>query len=159
MSTMIHTLQRYRSIGCKGCRNKTEGKLVQWLRKTFSDARVTHGTYRGPGQTRFDFYLKFPDDFEVLVELDGAQHFWNSQRFFTDDGCRRDLQKEQWALERGLCVVRVLQEDVWLDRLDWEGWLIRSIKDARTSEACVFTPDAPEYTGRDSAYVQVHDQS
>ena len=92
----------------------------------------------------------------MLVELDGPQHFW-VQHNYTDDGCERDRLKETWALQQGLCVIRVLQEDVWNDRLDWQGWITRSIEAARECEnARVLTPDAPEYRSSESAYVKHH---
>ena len=72
------------------------------------------------------------------------------------DACKRDLLKEEWAIQQGLCVVRVLQEDVWDDRFDWQGWLIDSIASARTGEPRVFTPDAPEYRSSESGYVRLH---
>ena len=91
----------------------------------------------------------------MLLELDGAQHFWIAKRYYTDSGAARDRQKETWALQHGLCVIRVLQEDVWNDRHDWQGWILRSIEAAREcGTARVFTPDAPEYRSDESAYVQ-----
>jgi very-short-patch-repair endonuclease len=110
------------------------------------------------GQTHFDFLITFSDGFRVILELDGAQHFWNTLKYFSDDGCERDLLKETWALQQGLCVIRVLQEDVWNDRLDWQGWILRSIEAARECRAArVFTPDAPEYRSNESAYVKLHE--
>ena len=131
--------------------NKTEAKLRSWLKKKFLGATV-NTPYRGPktdrnGQTHFDFHLTFPDGSEVLIELDGAQHFWSDQRFYTNEGCERDLLKEEWAIAKGLSVVRVLQEDVWGDKFDWQGWLTEKIKAARSGEPRVFTPNAPEYWG------------
>lgn len=147
--------------GCVHCRCKTELKLLRWLEKCFppSPGVVITPQYRGPktmvgprGQTHFDFHLTFPGGFEVIIELDGAQHFWVHRDYYTDAGCERDLSKEKWAVERGLCVVRVLQEDVWHDRLDWQGWLVRSIEAARPR---VLVPDAPEYRSSESAYVRL----
>ena len=91
----------------------------------------------------------------MLVELDGPQHFWNNQKYYTAEGCKRDLQKERWAVLRGLSVVRVLQEDVWEDRYDWQGWLIDCFQAARSGEPRPLTPDAPEYRSNESAYVSL----
>lgn len=164
-STSVHSLSSGQSIGCH-CRKRTEGKLFDWLNERFppESGVIVSTQYRGPKTTRdhwthFDFYLTFPDGFEVLVELDGAQHFWISNGWHTDDGCERDLLKEEWAVQRGLCVIRVLQEDVWYDRLDWQGWLVRSIAAARSGEPQPITPDAPEYRSHESAYVRLRDHS
>ena len=89
------------------------------------------------------------------IELDGKQHFWEDIRHFSEDGCRRDLLKEEFAMKQGLCVVRVLQEDVWVDRYGWQGWIVDSIAAARTGAARVLTPDAPEYRSCDSVYVRM----
>ena len=160
-STCINKLQQGNGIGCNGCRNKTEGILLKWLQTRLPSLSIST-QHRGPkskcgGQTHFDFLLTFSDGFRVLLELDGAHHFW-VQHNYTDDGCERDLLKETWALQQGLCVIRVLQEDVWNDRLDWQGWLLRSIEAAREcGDARVFTPDAPEYRSSESAYVKLHE--
>lgn len=60
-----------------------------------------------------------------------------------------------WAIGDGISVVRVLQEDVWDDKLDWQGWLAKSIKAAQSGEPRVIVPVAPEYKSTDSAYVQL----
>ena len=151
-TTCIASLQQGHSVGCT-CHKKTERKLGEWLRTRFPDVTITP-QYRGPSTTHFDFHLAFSDGFEVLVELDGPQHFWIGQKYYTAEGCERDLQKEEWAVSRGLCVVRVLQEDVWEDRYDWQGWLIGCFQAARSGEPRPLTPEAPEYRSKESAYVQ-----
>lgn len=157
-STTLNHLRQGQGVACK-CRHKTEAKLFKWMNTQFRDAIITT-QYRGPkttcgGQTHFDYHIVLLDGFEVIVELDGAQHFWIRNSFYTDGGRDRDVVKEDWAIARGLCVVRVLQEDVWNDRFGWQEWLIQSIEAARMGEPRAITPNAPEYRGSDSAYVQV----
>ena len=153
-STCLNSLQQGHCIGCS-CRNKTERKLLEWLQNKFAQARVTrqHPGPTLPGQTHFDFLLTFPDGLGVLIELDGPQHFWTDERFYTGEGCERDLAKERWALGKGMSVVRVLQKDVWEDRLGWDGHILRSVGDSRGPR--IFTHDAPEYTSTGSVYVQM----
>ena len=148
-SSCINNLQKGNNIGCS-CRNKTEAKLGSWLEKKYPEATV-NTQYRGPktdcgGQTHFDFHLKFSDGFEVLVELDGPQHFCSHLKYYTGEGCERDLLKENWAIDdKRVSVVRVLQEDVWYDRYGWDKYLSEKIEAARPGEPRVFTPAAPEY--------------
>ena len=148
-STTVNHLQQGQGIGCS-CRKKTEAKLRAWLERRFPDATV-RSQYRGPktecnGQTHFDFFLTFRDDFAVLMELDGPQHFGVDKYHFCMEGCERDLLKEEWAIAKGLSVVRVLQEDVWDDKLGWDSHVVRSIEAARWEEPTVYTPPyAPEY--------------
>ena len=156
-SSSLSHLQQGRGVACK-CRHKTEVKLLEWLQRRFFQAVLTP-QYRGPktecgGQTKFDVHVVFPDGFKVLVELDGPQHFWTHHVYYTDEGRERDVVKEKWAIASGLCVVRVLQEDVWDDLHDWQGWLSRSIANARTGEPRPITPQAREYLSCESAYVQ-----
>ena len=158
-TTSIHSLQRGQGVGCKGCRNKTEAKLNTWIMRSFQGASIEWGTYKGPmldGQTHFDFHLTFTNGFEVLIELDGAQHFWKNNHFYTEEGCKRDVDKEEWAIAQGLCVVRVLQEDVWDDKLSWQYFLKRNINAESAGLARVLKPDAPEYTSSESGYVRAH---
>lgn len=156
-TTCITNLIR-RGIGC-GCRNKTEAKLREWLLRQFPNDTIVE-QYRGPdtivkGHTHFDFHLSVKDGVMLFIELDGAQHFWKNTWHFKEEGCDRDVIKESWATERGISVVRVLQEDVWEDKYNWQGWIIQCVQTAmREKVARVFTPDTKEYRSKESAYVQ-----
>ena len=110
---------------------------------------------------KFDIHLLFPDGFELIVEVDGAQHFWENAYNFTLDGCKRDLEKEEWSVDaqRNISIIRLIQEDAWFDRNGWETFLMRSIEAARMVErARVFHPDAPEYTSKNSVYFQLREK-
>lgn len=159
-TTQVNHLQNGTGIGC-GCRNKTETKVANWLSNRLPEVAITT-QFPGPGQgtytTHFDIHLRFPDGFEVIVEIDGAQHFWENTRFFDLDACKRDLLKEKWSLDyrRNINIIRLVQEDAWKDQNGWETFLMRSIDAARNVErARVFHPDAPEYTSENSAYVKL----
>ena len=155
-STNITSLQQGQGLGC-ACRNKTEAKLQEWLTRSFPNAVVVPQS-PGPktdlnGQTRFDFLLRFSDEHAVFIELDGAQHFWKDAFRYNERRCGLDKLKEEWAVtERGRCVVRVLQDDVWCDKYDWQGWLVRSVASSRHGAPRVFTPSVPEYTSCASKY-------
>ena len=102
--------------------------------------------------------MAFPDGLGVLVELDGPHHFWSEAWFFTNECCQRDLEKERWAINvRSMCVVRVLQEDVWEDRTDWQVWITKCIEEAKKGGLRIFTPDTPEYRSDESQYAAVHE--
>jgi len=164
-STNINNLTQCGRVGCPSCRNKTEKKLYKWLCKHCPEAFIER-EFPGPiydGKTRFDFRLTFPDGFVMIIELDGAQHFWDVAHFktSTDVIAKRDLFKEQWAMAEGKWVVRVLQTDVWGDTNAWEDYLLKSIADAcatpPTPEKHVIFPRGRlEYTGDDSAYAKAH---
>ena len=106
----------------------------------------------GNKRLKFDFELEFDDDV-VIVELDGLQHFWRDAYCFSDAGCQRDLIKERVAIVRGRPVVRLLQPEVWDDKNGWRDYLTRAVAYAlKSATPIVLTPDAPEYTRKDSAY-------
>lgn len=152
-------------FGCLSCQYKTEGKLHRWLQTTYPDAMVDTQP-KGPvfmRETRFDFRLSFATGAVVLVELDGPQHFWPTSKWFSPEGCARDLAKEEWAFARSLSVVRVVQKHVWDELHDWKNWLETAINAAKNASDVgpgrlkngVYTPDFPEYRSEQSAYVQL----
>ena len=165
-TTRISRLQQETSgVGCPKCVricNKTTEQIVSvWLQTKY--ITVGHNTLCGPGKTRFDFHLTFAD-FQVIVEVDGAQHFWNDFYRFSQAACERDLEKEEWAWGKGIRVIRVLQDDVFRDRLDWRGWISRCVESARQMTSSVeggrfqygvYTPDRPEYRSSSSVYYRL----
>ena len=126
---------------CPHCVNKTETKLLEWLRKQPIIKKVKHQykpkwcstEYRciikGARKTRryqysYDFLVTLKNGKQIIIELDGPQHFkqvsnWQSP-FITQV---RDAYKERKARQHKIPVVRILQEDVWYDRGDWESEL------------------------------------
>ena len=99
------------------CKNKSEAKLVEFLRKVYSD--VTYGArFSWCKNTTTGKVLPFDvgvGSVRVMVELDGAQHFRQSPEATRD----RDVFKMCMARMNGYSVVRLLQEDVWRDTFDW----------------------------------------
>ena len=166
LTTSIHNIHNGRGVGCTSCVNKTEGIVYEWLTRKYPwNVQRQFPGPRWKGQTRFDFAV-FSGRKTVIVEVDGPQHFWENDRRDSRDGgsgstdkfweaCRRDLFKENWALRNNMSVVRVLQEDAWIGRYDWRGWLARCIESAFASAApkIYFQTDVPEYTSANSAYV------
>jgi very-short-patch-repair endonuclease len=74
----------------------------------------------------FDFCL---EEFKLIIEIDGGQHFiqvgkWNSP----EETRKRDKYKMEKALENGYSVVRILQEDIYRNKNEWENNLKNSIK-------------------------------
>ena len=149
-STSLDNLQRGRSPACL-CAKRTEGKLMRWLAQNFSQLNVTSqvGGCTSPASNRtlpFDFGL---NNDAILIELDGnIGHFgvgWGGSE--DDKGVpQRDHFKERWALRNGKTVVRLLQEDVYLDSWDWKGFLAAAVRQSiRNSCPCVITQEAVQY--------------
>jgi len=124
-STSVDNFHKRGAIGC-ACRFKTEKLLLRWLCDEFGADRVEYQprACQNPDTMRwmrFDF--KLHDKF--VIELDGdIGHFgldWNREP--TASAPLRDVMKELMALRDGLCVVRLLQADVWTNRLNWRGFI------------------------------------
>lgn len=114
---------------CRPRCKKTEHKVWLWLRefgaerewspKWLSTAWITlnrRGKFRkGAYRYRFDFVLG-----KLVIEIDGPQHFrqiarWKAPRLIQI----RDKFKEQCARKRGYTILRLLQEHVLKDKIDW----------------------------------------
>jgi len=114
---------------CFKCKNKTENKLCTYFKMKYPSYSITC-------QPTFDWcknFLtnkKFPYDFLltdpsfafcVIIELDGPQHFrqisnWRSPKIQH----QRDVYKDLFASYYGYSVIRILQEDVFYDKNDWQ---------------------------------------
>ena len=70
-------------------------------------------------------------DREVLIELDGDQHFRPVNIFGGIDGLevtrRRDLLKEKYCADHLIPLIRIYQRDVWDDKNNWKNNLITAI--------------------------------
>ncbi|AQQ73777.1 uncharacterized protein conserved in bacteria [Kurlavirus BKC-1] len=118
---------------CPKCKNKTETKLLKFLEEHFGD--VVHQLRvlwcKNPETNKF-----LPFDFcvsKTIIELDGIQHYkqvsnWQSPELTQ----KNDRYKEEQALKNGYSVLRILQEDVWNDKIDWKSLLLEHIKDYET---------------------------
>lgn len=112
---------------CSCRKKKTETKLYNFLllnypeksiepQKTFDWCRSIKGRY-----LPFDFFIK---DFNLIIELDGIQHFiqvsnWKSPEL----NQQNDHFKMQLANRHGYSIIRIFQEDVLYDKNDWQNKL------------------------------------
>ncbi len=114
------------------CRTrKTEAKLKEWLEEMYPDQITYQPKYdwclnsRTGRQLPFDFSL---ENMKLIIELDGAQHFRQVSNWAPFEQTQlRDRYKERKALENDYSVIRILQEDVLSDKIDWEVLLEQSI--------------------------------
>ncbi|AQM72982.1 restriction endonuclease [Noumeavirus] len=115
---------------CSKCKRKTEAKLFSFLEEHFKDPiyQLKVSWCKNP---ETDKYLLF--DFcvsKTIIELDGAQHYrqisnWKSP----EEQQKSDRFKEEQAIQNGYSVLRILQEDVWNDKIDWKKLLLEHVKD------------------------------
>jgi very-short-patch-repair endonuclease len=106
---------------CPICKNKTEQKLYESLKNNFRVlSQVKFGWCKNKETEKYLPYDFVIEEFKLIIELDGGQHFkqvmnWKSP----EEQQQRDLYKMQCANNNGYTVIRILQEDVWMDKNDW----------------------------------------
>lgn len=149
-------------MSCKCTGKKTEQLLAKWLERQ-KGGHVWVTQHKICSNPKTGHYLRFDftcHDLNMSIELDGPQHFkpidfsGHQSQAATDaafhDLVQRDLHKESVAIEKGMLVVRLLQQDVWNDQYGWSAFLARAIQeraDGTLSGGRVLCqPHAPEYT-------------
>ncbi|AQQ73879.1 restriction endonuclease [Kurlavirus BKC-1] len=118
---------------CPKCKNKTEAKLFSFLEEHFKDPihQFKVSWCKNPETNKF-----LPFDFcisKTIIEVDGIQHYkqvanWKSPELTQ----KSDRYKEEQAIKNGYSVLRILQEDVWEDKIDWKKLLLEHVKDYET---------------------------
>jgi very-short-patch-repair endonuclease len=108
---------------CPKCVNKTELKLLEYLIELYPEVihQVKFNWCMHTTFLPFDFYIPSKN---LIIELDGRQHFvqvsnWDSP-FKTQI---KDAHKTRMARRNGINVIRILQQDVWSDTIDWKNLL------------------------------------
>jgi very-short-patch-repair endonuclease len=131
---------------CSICKNKTEAKLLEWLKQNFKQFTIVRQKKfewcRNKQRLPFDFYIK---ELNLIIELDGRQHFIQISNWDSPDNIRfADVFKMNAALKHDITVIRLLQEDVYKDKNDWESKLFDSIKKYESPEV-VYIENSQKY--------------
>jgi hypothetical protein len=123
----------YGGTWCPHCVNKTETIVYDFLIETYGENNVisqyTTNDYiniETNRNYRFDFFI--PDK-KIIIELDGRQHFENVSNW-TDcnDTLNIDVYKMNLIYKDNLSIIRLLQEEVWHNKINWKKLLIENIK-------------------------------
>jgi len=113
---------------CPFCNHKTEGKLYDWLVEKYKNVEreKRFDWCKNKKSLPYDFYLP---DLKLLIELDGGQHFIQVQNWQSPEKSQEiDKFKNEKAIENGYSIIRIIQEDVWFDKKDWQNKLLENIK-------------------------------
>lgn len=126
--------------GCPSCRNKTEGKLHQWLLVRFPEvhAHVRFDSLRKSSSGRmfeYDFVLEFVNTTnmtatKIAIELDGDQHFRYVGRFknIPAEQLRNDTEKAIKLCQTGSNLIRIYQPWVAQNTHEWQQKLTATIE-------------------------------
>lgn len=108
---------------CGICKNKTEEKIL----KQCQTLTITEKDFRpdwcsNPVTNRhlpFDILLS---KYKLIIECDGVHHFKDKSNWYSlsSDVQSRDIYKMERALSNGYSILRLHQEDVYSDKIDWK---------------------------------------
>ncbi|AEA07186.1 putative restriction endonuclease [Lausannevirus] len=118
---------------CPKCKNKTDAKLLSFLEEYFKDPihQLKVSWCKNPETGKF-----LPFDFcvsKTIIKVDGAQHYKQIMNWQSPELTQKsDRYKEEQAIKNGYSALRMLQEDVWEDKIDWKALLLENIKDYET---------------------------
>jgi len=127
---------------CPHCVNKTETLVLEHLSINYN---ISH-------QPKFDwcknkmnlpFDLLLPD-WKLIIEIDGIQHFKVVNHWKTNVKLQqnKDKFKMKCALENGYTIIRLVQEEVFGNKIDWKSRLQQAIK-IYDKPQIVFISDIP----------------
>jgi hypothetical protein len=75
---------------------------------------------------KYDFSI---EKYKIIIELDGRQHFKKISNWTDPHKTQKlDLLKMDRAKKNKFTIIRLLQEDVWNDTIDWKSILKEKIK-------------------------------
>jgi len=114
-------LRTNRLCGCPLCYNKTEGKLYGILNPLYPEIqyglRADWCRNAANNTLPFDFAI---NQHKIIIELDGRQHFQQVRNWGSfEETQQNDKYKMQCANNNGYSVIRLLQEDVLYDRINY----------------------------------------
>jgi very-short-patch-repair endonuclease len=119
------------NVWCSKCTNKTEHKLYDKLKIIYENLQYQFRAEwcRNIGTNNllpFDYVL---EQYKIIIELDGQQHFVQVNNWCTPESTRKkDIYKMIKANENGYSIIRILQEDVYYDKYNWLNELKQNIE-------------------------------
>jgi len=106
---------------CPFCYNKTEQKVFDYFKDFFDIKR----------RVRFEWAKNINTDYfyeydmlinNTIIEIDGRQHFEDlNYHYTTAEKVREtDIHKMKLAINKGYNIIRIFQEDIWNDKINWK---------------------------------------
>ncbi len=143
----------YDNSWCPCVKNKTETKLYEYIINHYSNI-IKQFTIKNCKKKRllhFDFCIK---EVKIIIELDGPQHFkqisnWKS----AEDTLINDTFKTKKANEAGFHIIRILQEDIYYDKFDWQAKILELIDQCQLEQKNIFYCLNNEYDNHINALI------
>ena len=108
-----------RRASCPFCYNKTEGQLLNFLKKYYTDVftQLKLESCKNITYLPFDFCIP---SLKIIIELDGIQHFKQVSNWASPEkSIQRDIYKMKQAEAEGYKIIRLFQEDVYDNDETW----------------------------------------
>jgi very-short-patch-repair endonuclease/DNA-directed RNA polymerase subunit RPC12/RpoP len=115
-------------VWCSKCKYKTEDIMYSYLISYYPSiiSQKKFDWCKNIKHLPFDFVI---EDIRIIIELDGVAHFIQVAKWKPPEHNRkRDLYKMQCANKNGYSIIRILQEDVFHNRFDWNNEINIAIK-------------------------------
>jgi len=116
-------------IWCTCITNKTEAKLYNHLVTKYSNEIEKQKKFnwcKNISYLPFDFCI---EEYKLIIELDGGQHFFQVSNWQSPEETQKnDKYKTNCANKNGYSVIRLLQDDVWNDKNNWQSNLKNAMK-------------------------------
>ncbi|WP_396189486.1 zinc-ribbon domain-containing protein [Flavobacterium sp.] len=131
-STVYHVTSKNDPRWCPFCKNKSEKILYNYLLGIYPDIIYQYRVEwcKNKNYLPYDICLT---SLRIIIELDGIQHFTQVSNW--GDPAEKqviDKYKMLCAVQNGYSVIRLLQEDVFHNKIDWKNELHKFIKKYET---------------------------
>lgn len=130
---------------CPVCKHKTEQIVYEWLgtfttvtsQKSFNWC-INPATNR---KAKFDFVL---ESYKTIIEVDGPQHFVQISNWQDPElTVKTDITKMNAAIRNGYTVIRISQNDILHNKIDWK-LSLRVVLESPDSDPIVYIARNPK---------------
>lgn len=119
---------------CPYCVNKTETKLYSIMKELFPSIIHQFKVDWCKNKTYLPFDFCIPE-YKIIIELDGPQHFTQVMDWKTpEEQFITDIYKERCANENDYSIIRILQNDVLLEKYNWLKELCETIEELKNGD-------------------------
>jgi very-short-patch-repair endonuclease len=113
---------------CPNCRYKTEDIVYDKLKQKYPLLQRQYKVDWCKDKKHLPFDLVI-EERKIILEIDGEQHWKQVAKWKTPEHNRaRDIYKMKCANENGFSIIRILQEDVFKDKYNWQSELCENIE-------------------------------
>ena len=118
-------IEKFYGSGCPTCKNKTEKLVVDFLEN--KNINFKHQFKLLNDTKRYDILCV---DYKTIIEIDGRQHFENVHLFKSTakENQENDKNKMMKAMKEEYSFIRICQEDIWYNKIDWKNIILDNLK-------------------------------